>query len=126
MAARRSELEQKFKAGSITFQEVMELVNIQYNMGQSRNAEALIRNLLNSNKVPPEGLMSVAQFMAQKRKLDIVELALKKYTAAKPKDTQGWINLAGLQLALNKRGRNVELPTKIRRNRRRTGAQPSA
>ncbi|MDF7825673.1 DUF2723 domain-containing protein [Pontiellaceae bacterium B12227] len=104
MAARRSELEQKFKTGQVNFQEVMELVNIQYNMGQSRNAEALVRNMLNADKVPPEGLMSVAQFMAQKRKLDLVELALKKYTAAKPKDTQGWINLAGLQLALNKRG----------------------
>jgi hypothetical protein len=48
-------------------------------------------------------MMTIAQFMAQKRKLDLVELALVKYTAAKPKDTQGWINLAGLQLALNKR-----------------------
>ncbi|MEI6892285.1 MAG: DUF2723 domain-containing protein [Pontiella sp.] len=104
MYIRRSELQRKFKTTSnITLQEVMELVNIQYSMGQSNNAEALVRNMLTSNKVPPEGLMSIAQYMAKKRQLDLVELALLKYTAAKPKDPQGWINLAGLQLALNKR-----------------------
>ena len=103
MSARRSELELSLRSGKIDFNNMMELMNIQYNMGQSRNADALARNILNSGKIPPEGMMSIAQFMAQKRKLDIVKLALKKYTTAKPKDAQGWINLASLQLALNKR-----------------------
>lgn len=104
MSARRAEIEQKVKGGKMTFQESKELIQIYYAMGNSRGAEAFARNLLNSGSLPPEGMMSIAQFMAQKRKLDIVELALKKYTAAKPNDVQGWINLAGLQLVLNKRG----------------------
>ena len=40
----------------------------------------------------------------QGRRLAVVELALKKYTALAPNDPQGWTNLAALQLALNKRG----------------------
>ncbi|MDF7798956.1 DUF2723 domain-containing protein [Pontiellaceae bacterium B1224] len=104
MTARRVELETKLKAGGSNFQEMLELMNIQYSLGQSQQADALARNILNSDNIPPEGMMSLAQYMAQKRKLDIVELALKKYTSTKPNDTQGWINLAGLQLVTNKRG----------------------
>ncbi|MDZ8119815.1 protein O-mannosyl-transferase family [Pontiella agarivorans] len=104
MGTRRAELQAGLKTGKITFPEMMELVQIHYAMNSSRAGEALVRNMLNSPNLPPEGMMSIAQFMAQKRQLPLVELALKKYTAARPKDAQGWINLAGLQLALNKRG----------------------
>ncbi|MDF7808346.1 DUF2723 domain-containing protein [Pontiellaceae bacterium B12219] len=102
MAARRVELEGKLRAGDMPFQEMMELVNIQYNMGQAHQADALVRDILNANKVPPEGMMSIAQYLAKKRKFSLVELALQKYTAARPQDPQGWINLAGLQLVLKK------------------------
>uniref|UniRef100_UPI0035620452 protein O-mannosyl-transferase family n=1 Tax=Pontiella sp. TaxID=2837462 RepID=UPI0035620452 len=104
MSARRAEIEQKVRNGKMNFQESMELIQIYYAIGNDRAAEAFARNLLKAGQLPPEGMMAIAQFMAQKRKLDIVELALKKFTAAEPQNIQGWINLAGLELALNKRG----------------------
>jgi tetratricopeptide (TPR) repeat protein len=104
MSARRVELEKKLKSGTIEFSETIELMNIQFNMGQSRNAEALARQMINSGNLQPDMMMAVAQLMAQKQKFATVELALQKYTQAKPKDPGGWINLAGLQLALKKQG----------------------
>jgi len=104
MTQRRLELENNLKSGKFDFNETMELMNIQFSTGQSRNAEALARQMIANAQLKPEMLMSLAQFMAQKKKYPIVELALKKYTQIQPKDPGGWINLAGLQLALNKRG----------------------
>ena len=104
MTARLKELGAKLQQGTIASNEIMELLQIQFNMGQSRNAERLAQGLLNSGKATPDMMMAIAQLMAEKRKFSTVELALKKFTAAKPKDPNGWINLAGLQLALNKRG----------------------
>jgi hypothetical protein len=104
MSARKQLLEQKLKGGKFDFNEAMELINIQFAMGQARNGEALAIQMLNSGTLTPEMIMGMAQFMAGKQKYSTVELALKKYTIAKPKDPGGWINLAGLQLVLNKRG----------------------
>ncbi|WP_168441945.1 glycosyltransferase family 117 protein [Pontiella desulfatans] len=108
MTARREELEKKiqedFKANQFVFPEIMELIAIQFNSGLARNGDALGRQIIASNKLKPEEMMALAQFMAEKRQFQTVELALKKYTAAVPQDPNGWINLAGLQLALNKRG----------------------
>ncbi len=102
MSARQAELTQKLNGKKITFQETMELLQIHYAMGSSGTGDRLARSLVKSGSIPPDGLMAMAQFMAENHKYPIVELILKKYTAAKPNDVQGWINLAGLQLVLNK------------------------
>ncbi len=104
MTIRSKELEAKLQSGKIEFKETMELIAIQFNLGNSRGAEALARQMINSNSLDPNMLMSIAQFMAEKRQFATVELALKKYTEINAKDPGGWINLAGLQLVLNKRG----------------------
>ncbi len=104
MAARRTELEQKLRGGTIEFNDVMELINIQFNTGKTREAEALAQKMISSGKMQPDMLMSMAQYMAEKRKLGTVDLALKQYTLLAPQDPTGWINLAALQLVQNKRG----------------------
>ena len=39
---------------------------------------------------------------AEDRKMDLMEAALLQYTVSVPADMRGWIDLAGVQFALNK------------------------
>ncbi|WP_372806184.1 protein O-mannosyl-transferase family [Pontiella sp.] len=108
MTLRRQALEKKvqadFKANTFEFGDVRDLILIQFSSGMAHSGEALARQVIASNKLKPEELMALAQFMAEQHKYQTVELALKKYTAVQPKDPNGWLNLAGLQMVLNKRG----------------------
>jgi tetratricopeptide (TPR) repeat protein/uncharacterized membrane protein YhaH (DUF805 family) len=108
MTARRQELERKiqadFKANTFVFGEVRDLILIQFSSGMAHSGETLARQIIASNKLKPEELMALAQFMAEKQKYQTVELALKQYTVIQPKDPNGWLNLAGLQMVLGKRG----------------------
>ncbi|HEY5653243.1 MAG TPA: DUF2723 domain-containing protein [Pontiella sp.] len=104
MTARRIELEAQFRARTIEFPEILELMEIQCQMGQQQQAESLARNMLNSNTLDPEMMLAIAQFMTKHRSLATVELAFRKYTVANPNDPRGWVELAALQIAKNKRG----------------------
>jgi tetratricopeptide (TPR) repeat protein len=100
----RQLLEQKLQSGKFEFTEAMQLISIYFQMNQAQRADALAKHLLSGNTLQPQMIMQLAQHMAQARRFPVVEQALKKYTTVKPKDPQGWINLAALQLVLNKRG----------------------
>ena len=104
MTAQKQLLEKKFKAGNVEFNDAMQLISIYLQMGQSAQADALAKQMLNSGTMQPQMIMQLAQHLAKARRFPMVELALKKYTEAQPKDHQGWINLAGLQLILKKPG----------------------
>jgi len=106
LTAQRKQLEKKMQ-GSIEFNDAMQLISIYLQMNQTRQADALAKHLLNSNTLQAQQALQLAQHMAQGRRLAIVELALKKYTALAPNDPQGWTNLAALQLALNKGGEAI-------------------
>ena len=96
-------LETKLRQGALSFNEYAELAGLYFNLQQPRRADALMLNLLRNNQITPEIAMQIAQLMAQKQRLKVVEQALHKFTELKPDDTSGWINLAALQLATNKR-----------------------
>jgi predicted Zn-dependent protease len=102
LTAQRKQLERKMQ-GNIDFGDAMQLISIYLQMNQVRQADALAKHLLKSNGLQAQQALQLAQHMAQGRRLAVVELALKKYTALAPNDPQGWTNLAALQLALNKR-----------------------
>ncbi len=106
LTAQRKLLEQKVQAqgSKVEFGDAMQLISLYLQMNQPRRADALAKYLLASNTLQPQQAMQLAQYMARGRRLPIVELALKKYTALAPSNPEGWINLAALQLALNKRG----------------------
>jgi tetratricopeptide (TPR) repeat protein len=104
ISGQRTLLEQKLKSGKIEFNDAMQLISVYVQMNQANRADALAKHLLNSDTIQPQMVFQLAQHMAQARRLPIVEEALKKYTAMKPKDPMGWTNLAALQLAMNKRG----------------------
>ena len=82
----------------------MQLISIYLQMGQTHQADALAKHLLNSNTIQPQMALQLAQHMAKNRRFAVVEIALKKYTTLAPTNPQGWTNLAALQLVLNKRG----------------------
>ncbi len=104
LSGRRQVLEQKMRSNSLAFKELVELGGIYYSMQQVPQVDALMTRYLNSADVTPETAMQVAQLMAQRKRYSVVETALKKYTSLQPKDPSGWINLAALELALNKQG----------------------
>ena len=96
-------LEAKLKQGTLSFNEYAELASIYYGVAQPRRGDALMLHLLNAKGVTPEMTMQIADFMAKKQRLTVVEQALKKYTELLPEDATGWIQLAALQLMQNQR-----------------------
>ncbi len=127
MSAKKQQLEQILKTGKIDFNQSMELISVYFNMGQVRQADALAAQMLRGQDLSPQAIMQIAQIMAQTQRYPIVEQALKKYTADQSNDPNGWINLAGLQLILNKRSemltslkKAIEVGGEPVRNRLRT------
>jgi len=104
LGAQRQLLEQKLKSGNIGFVDAMQLISIYFSMSQMPQADALAKRLLDNKNLQPQMALQLAQHMASAQRLAVVEMALKKYIAFKPEDPQGWINLAALQLTLNKGG----------------------
>lgn len=99
---RMKTLEAKIKTGKINFQEISELLTIQFKVGRGRSAQLLAKKVIDGGQLKPEMYMSMAKIMADYKQYTLVEESLKKYTAAQPKDPNGWTNLAGLQLVRNK------------------------
>jgi tetratricopeptide (TPR) repeat protein len=104
LGGQRQLLEQKLKSGNIEFADAMQLVSIYFQSGQASHADALAKQMLNSNTMQPQMILNLAQHMAKGRRYAVVEQALKKYTTVQPKDPKGWLNLAALQLVLKKQG----------------------
>ncbi len=102
--AQRQRFEQKVKSGNIEFTDAMQLISIYFKMQLPQQADALARNMLTKTAMQPQMTMKLAQHMAQKGRFEVVELALKKYTALVPENPQGWVNLAAIQVVLNKHG----------------------
>jgi tetratricopeptide (TPR) repeat protein len=101
---KRKELETKLSSGNIEYADATQLLTIYLQLNRPQQAEALAKDLLASDAIQPQMIMQIAQHMAQARLYATVELALKRYTTIAPKDPQGWVNLAALQLVLNKHG----------------------
>lgn len=96
-------LEQQLKSRNLEFNDAMRLISIYFQMNQLNRADSLAKQMLSNEALQPQMAMQIAQLMVQGKRLPIIELALEKYTTLSPNDPQGWINMAALQLALNKR-----------------------
>jgi tetratricopeptide (TPR) repeat protein len=97
-------LEQQLKTGKPTFNEMMELCSIYLSMGQVRKADMLMIRLVDDDATSPEAIMQIAQLAIPKQRYNVLEKCLEKYIVLRPNDPNGWINLAALQMAMNKRG----------------------
>ena len=104
MGQRIQMLEQQLKDGQPAFKEMMELCSIYLAFGQTRKADMLMLRLVDTDSISAEEIMQLVQLAAPKQRYNVIEKSLKKFIALRPNDPGGWINLAALQLALNKRG----------------------
>jgi len=96
-------IEKKRAIGIISFKEELNLILLYLKLGRKNYAEKLALNLLNSRKISKNQVLSIAQLMVQGHLYPIVEFAIKKYIQLDPKDFQGWINLAEIELFLGKK-----------------------
>ncbi len=103
MTSRLQVLEQKRKSGQMQINEIIDLASLYFSANQPNQADTLMIECLRNDKTSAETAMQIAQLMAQKQRYNVVEQALLKYTKLKPENPGGWIDLAALQLALNKR-----------------------
>jgi len=98
-----NQLEQKHKASKLTSKEELSLILLYLQSGRKKHAEKYALHLLSSKKIYPKQAFLIAQLMAQGHSYAVVEVALKKYIQLVPKDPQGWVNLAGIQVFLKKK-----------------------
>jgi len=100
--ARRVQLVTKLNSGHINFNEAMELMNIYYKFVQLAKVDALAKRLMTSQGFTAEMANQLATQLINYRRFYLVEPALKVYIKLRPNDPQGWINLAAIQVNLNK------------------------
>jgi len=89
---------------NLTVNEAIELCSRYLSMGQIGKADALMLRLVNAEATSPEEILQIINLAAENKRYNVAENALKTYTVRKPNDPVGWMNLAALQLALNKTG----------------------
>ncbi len=102
LAAKRRELESLLGSGKANIATALELADVYRKLGLPENFNQLARSLLAQQGVPPQVCLRIAQMAAEDRKMDLMEAALLQYTVSVPADMRGWIDLAGVQFALNK------------------------
>ncbi|HSR88379.1 MAG TPA: tetratricopeptide repeat protein, partial [Pontiella sp.] len=104
MSQRIQVLEQQLNSGKSNFNQAMQLCSIYYSMGQIRKADALMIRLVEADSTSAEEIMQLVQMAVSKQRFGVIEKALEKFIVLRPSDPNGWINLAALQLSMNKRG----------------------
>jgi len=102
MDARMQLLETTLKGGNINFEEAVELMDIYFKFQQVAKVDALAQKVMASKGYTAEMAGNLAQRLANYRRFPLVEQALQMYIKLKPNDPQGWVNLAALQVSLNK------------------------
>ena len=104
MSQRIQVLEQQLSSGQSNFNQAMQLCSIYLTMGNIRKADALMIRLVDADSTSAEDIMQIVQLAVSKQRFGVIDKALKKFIALRPNDPSGWINLAALQLTMNKRG----------------------
>jgi hypothetical protein len=107
MIAECRKLEKTLVSGTTDYKDGLKLIQLYIRLGQIRKADALAKNMLEKWAFSPTGLLELASLMGQNKRFAAVEAALEKYTALKPGDPIGWMNLASFHLAMNKRAETL-------------------
>ncbi len=102
LSDKRRELETLLASGKANVGTALELVDLYRKLGLSEQFQQLARSLLSQKGLPPQMCLRIAQLAAEDRKPDLMEAALQQYTEGVPADMRGWIDLAGIQLAVGK------------------------
>lgn len=103
MYGRLQTLEQKIAREPLAYEEILELAGLYHKVGNVRKADGLMLEFLQSGNVTPERAMQMGQLAASKNRFVVVEQAMKAYTRLRPEEVSVWLDLAALQLMMEKR-----------------------
>lgn len=101
MTARRVELLARARVAPLPFMENVELMELEYRMGNAAEYERLFRQLLSANP-PAQVLQRMALSAISLRDPALIEAVLHRYVPLMPDDYGASIELAASQLALGK------------------------
>jgi thioredoxin-like negative regulator of GroEL len=87
---------------------VFDLASSYFSAGQSNEAVDTLEVLLTNTSTKPEVFLSLVDGYRQLGRVDKVESALARYTAAEPTRPEGWYDLAAVQIASGRRDSGTE------------------
>lgn len=108
---RRVNLEKEFSGGSNNIQGALELLQVYMRLGLMQNFQGLSLQLLNEERVPATVYLQIGQMFSQIKRMDLLEVALKRYLQRESGDMARWIDLAAVQAAQNKQDEAMQVLT---------------
>jgi len=100
--ARRAEIEATFNSGRGDINSAMELADLYHKLRMEGQFQGITMNILNNTNLPPNYYLNVAKMYADAKRIDLLEVALQRYLAREPANPRVWVDLAAVQVALNK------------------------
>lgn len=99
---RRMELEKAFSGGKgADIKAAIELVQIYGHLRQWPNFEGLVKRILTDDRMPPQVFLNIAEVTKRFKKLDLMEMSVKRYLEKQPADIKRRIELAAVQTMRN-------------------------
>ncbi|MBU0678634.1 MAG: tetratricopeptide repeat protein, partial [Verrucomicrobia bacterium] len=105
---RRQEIERQFASGQADLNAAMELAELYQRLGFGEQFQSLTMQMLNQTNLPPDVCLRVGQIFANAKRMDLLEIALKKYLERQPNNPRIWIDLAAVHAVRNQPGNAIE------------------
>jgi tetratricopeptide (TPR) repeat protein len=102
LLGRRRELEAELAGGKANVGKAIELADVYRKLGMQEPFLALTRSVLENKDMPPPVYIRLAQLFAEEKKLDLLGTALELYVGKVPADVKAWLDLAAVQVVLQK------------------------
>jgi tetratricopeptide (TPR) repeat protein len=101
--ARRVELESRMKNNTpVDINTALELASIYQRLNMEVQFQSITHGIISASNLPPQVYLAVAQLYGNSRRWDVVGDMFQRYLATQPGDFKIWIELAYMQLNLNK------------------------
>ncbi len=102
---RRMELERQFtEAGGGDLNAALELAQLYVQLQMPQQFQQVAASLLQDNNVPVEAYLQLDQLFAAAQRLDMREVALRRYIERAPRNPSVWVDLAAVYVMQDKRG----------------------
>lgn len=108
MDLRRQALEVEFQEGPGNLDAALELVELYMHLQMWQQFQGLALSILRDDQVPVDTYLRVSQYFANAQRLDLVELAFKRYLEREPRNPRVWVDLAALHVARQKQADFVQ------------------
>jgi thioredoxin-like negative regulator of GroEL len=95
---RRRDLESSLQGGTADLQTALELVELYLQLQLPTQFQNLANSILTDEQVPLDALISLANIFANNQRIDLVEVALRRYLERNPRNPRVWLDLAATQI----------------------------